>query len=332
MVVVVAAGVLTVGSVSAFAGANVGRPPMTRQVQSPSDPEVFVSLAPLRVLDTRQPIGVSSVGPLTGDRQVDLALTSPAPNRPWAPVPPEATAAVLNVTIDEDASLKAFLTIWPTGQTRPFTSANNAEPGLVSPNQTVARLGAGGAISIYLQQGSANLAMDLVGYLLPLSAVPTTPASAPSAYAFGVDDSPVSLAPFASTSLTGEFGFGPEQIVFSVPALPDGDYLLSGSISFSKLPDGEGGAAGAQNDMVPECWWSTTPDRRWTGFGYAFAGPEPYPVSLSVTGRIQGAATADLVCRYGLTDADDSIVVRSEPLQVQSIAVNATPVTLTAVT
>ena len=331
-IVVVVAGIVVVGSMSALAGATVASPPIARQVTPPSDPEVFVSMAPVRVLDTRQPIGVATVAPLTGGQQVDLPLTTPAPNRPSAPLPTEATAAVLNVTIDDDATSKSFLTIWPTGQPRPFTSVNNAEPGLVSPNQTMARLGANGSISIYLQQGTANLALDLVGYLLPMSAVPQTPPPAPPAYAFGTDDSPISLTPFTSSSLTGEFGFGPEQVVFTVPSLPSGDYLLDGSISFAKVPDGAGGITGFQNDMVPQCWWSTEPGRRWTGFGYAFAGPEPYPASVSVTGRIEEATTADLVCRYGLTDADDSLVVRDTPLDVGAIAVNVTPVSLAIVT
>ena len=327
VVAVVTVGVLAVGSMSAWAGARSAAPAVPTQVPPGSDPEVIVSVSPVRVFDTRVPIGVAAVGPLRGGTQIDLPLTTAAPNRPLAPLPAGATAAILNITIDDDASQKAFVTIWPTGEPRPVASVNNAEPGRVAPNQTVARLGSTGSISIYLQQGAANLAIDLAGYLVPASDLPHLGAP-PPAYAFGVDDSPVSLAPFASTSLTGEFGYGPEQVVFSVPTLPAGDYLLAASVSFSKLPDT--GNIG-QNDIQPQCWWSTEPDRPVNGFAYAFVGPGPTPVSVTVNGRIAAATTADLVCRYGNSDADDSSSIRDLPLDVGAITVNVTPVSLATV-
>jgi hypothetical protein len=310
-------GALLVGSLSAWAAADVTR---AAAPSAAADAEVFVSLSPTRVFDTRVPIGTAAAGPLMGGRQVDLPLTGPALNRSSTPLPPDATAVVVNVTIDQDASEKAFLTIWPTGEPRPNTSVNNAEPGVVTPNETMARLGGNGSISIYLQQGSANVAIDVTGYLRP--------GAPPTAYSFGTDHAGVSLAPFASASLTGEFGYGPEQPIYTLPALPSGDYLLSASVSFSKLPDGLGGLQGAQNDMSPQCWWSTTPDRRFAGFAYAFAAGEPAPVSVTVTGRTTGAAGADLICRYGLTDADDTLAIRDLPLNVDAVTVNVTPVTL----
>jgi hypothetical protein len=306
-----------VGSLSAWAAADVTRAGAPSVAAAA---EVFVSLSPTRVFDTRVPIGTATARPLTGGQQVDLPLTGPALNRPSAPVPPGATAVVLNVTIDQDASEKAFLTIWPTGGPRPNTSVNNAEPGVVTPNETMARLGANGSISIYLQQGTANLAIDVAGYLMP--------AAPPTAYSFGTDDAGVSLAPFASTSLTGEFGYGPEQTVYSLPALPNGDYLLSASVSFSKLPDT--GNTG-QSDIQPQCWWSTTPDRPVSGFGYAFVGPEATNVSVTLNGRIVAGTTADLVCRYGNSDADDTLSIRDLPLDVGAITVNVTPVSLATV-
>ena len=321
IVVAVAVAAAVASSFSSFASAGAGHT-VSRQLALAPAPalEVFVSMAPQRVLDSRVPLATATAGPLSGGTEIDLPLTSPAPNRPSAPLPANATSAVLNVTI-ADATEKAFLTVWPTGQPRPLASTNNAEPGLVSPNETVTRLGTGGSISMYLQQGSANVIVDLVGYFVPAS----------PAYAFGTDDSAISLAPFASTSLTGEFGYGPEQVVFSVPPLPVGDYLLDASVSFSKLPDGAGGSSGATNDMHPQCWWSTNPARRFTGFSYAFAPDNSYPVSVSLNGRIQGADTADLICRYGLTDADDTTgTVRDLPLDVGAISINITTVSLAA--
>lgn len=52
-------------------------------------------------------------------------------------------------------------------------------------------------------------------------------------------------------------------------------------------------------------------------------------MSVSVPGRIQGDTTADLICRYGLTDADDTTgVVRNVPLDLGATTVNVTTVTL----
>ena len=68
-------------------------------------------------------------------------------------VPTDATSVAVNITIDEDATLKSFLTVWPAGQTRPNTSANNAEPGLVSANSAIFQLGTDGKLSVFNQHG-----------------------------------------------------------------------------------------------------------------------------------------------------------------------------------
>ena len=56
--------------------------------------------------------------------------------------------------------------MWPTGQTRPNTSANNAEPGLVSANSAIFQLGTDGKLSVFNQQGTVNVIMDVTGYFL----------------------------------------------------------------------------------------------------------------------------------------------------------------------
>ncbi len=87
----------------------------------------------------------------------------------------------VNVTIDEDATLKSFLTVWPTGTTRPNTSANNAEPGLVQANSAIFQLGTDGQLSVYNQLGTVNVIMDVTGYfvacgppIVPPTTVPAT--------------------------------------------------------------------------------------------------------------------------------------------------------------
>jgi hypothetical protein len=124
------------------------------------------------VLDTRNaaggPIGISPGHKLGAGETIDVAVAG------VGAIPTEATSVAINVTIDEDATLKSFLTVWPTGQSRPNTSANNAEPGLVSPNSAIFQLGTGGKLSVFNQQGSVNVIMDVTGYFIAGEFVPTT--------------------------------------------------------------------------------------------------------------------------------------------------------------
>ena len=83
---------------------------------------------------------------------------------------------MLNVTLD-GATAKSFLTVWPSGEARPLASTNNAEPGLVTPNAMIAKLGTNGSISIFNATGSTHVVIDVIGYLVPLDKiVVTTPA------------------------------------------------------------------------------------------------------------------------------------------------------------
>jgi hypothetical protein len=188
--------------------------------------ETFVALTPTRVLDTRGPtngpIGVTAAGKLGAGQQLDLPLTSPAPNRPSAPVPSDAVSAVLNITVDEDAAAKSFITVWPTGEPRPLASANNAEPGLVTPNLTFAKLGADGKVSFYNFAGATNVAVDLVGYTVPLATAADAAGIGKTApERFGSVDTPTSLGPTEAT-------------VATFTATEDGTYVLDGSTAVTK--------------------------------------------------------------------------------------------------
>jgi hypothetical protein len=155
--------------------ANSGSAP--RQVVSPpTSPADFVGITPVRVLDTRAaaggPIGVPA-GKLGPAESIDVAVAGEHG------IPADATSVAVNVTIDEDATLKSFLTVWPTGQPRPNASANNAEPGLVSANSAIFQLGTDGKLSVFNQQGEVNVIMDVTGYFLPEGGTSTTTTTAP---------------------------------------------------------------------------------------------------------------------------------------------------------
>jgi hypothetical protein len=173
------AAVVGVAVVAALGGgvaiaANSSTP---RQVVSPpAAPADFVGITPVRVLDTRDaaggPIGVPA-GKLGPDSSIDVAIGGEFT------IPAEATAVAVNVTIDEDATLKSFLTVYPTGVPRPNASTNNAEPGLVMSNSAIFQLGTDGKLTVFNQQGSVNVIMDVTGYFLPESGPGTTTTTAP---------------------------------------------------------------------------------------------------------------------------------------------------------
>jgi hypothetical protein len=151
--------------------ADAAPSPHTEGIVSSAQAEAFVSMSPTRILDTRGPssggpIGVPTAKPMQAGEQIDLDITGAG-----HAVPAGATAVVLNTTIDLDSTLHSFLSIWPKGEARPVSSTNNALPGSEVSNVTIARLGTGGAISVYNQQGQINLVLDAVGYLVPLNQV-----------------------------------------------------------------------------------------------------------------------------------------------------------------
>jgi len=72
------------------------------------------------MLDTRPeygPIGVPVGKPLGDSETLNLRFKGAG-----QPLPAAAVAAVINVTIDDDATKKSFMTVWPEGEPRPVSS------------------------------------------------------------------------------------------------------------------------------------------------------------------------------------------------------------------
>ncbi|MEO6122080.1 MAG: DUF1501 domain-containing protein [Ilumatobacteraceae bacterium] len=115
----------------------------------------FTSLSPSRVLDTRDGIGApaTAVGPGTS---IDLVVSG------VGGVAADADAVVLNVTVTEPTAA-GFITAWPAGAPRPTASNLNFVAGQTVPNLVVAKLGAGGAVSLFNSGGSTHLVADVLG-------------------------------------------------------------------------------------------------------------------------------------------------------------------------
>jgi len=94
------------------------------------------------------------------------------------------TAVLLNVTV-ANATEASYLTVWPTGSPRPYTSNINYVAGDTVPNVVIVPIGAGGAVSFFNFTGSAHVIVDVLGVFdggpVPLLGgrfVPTTPTRA----------------------------------------------------------------------------------------------------------------------------------------------------------
>lgn len=116
----------------------------------------FTSVTPVRVLDTRNGIGVPA-GALGSREVITLDLSSR--------VPADATAVILNVT-GVAPSGSTYLTVWPAGQARPGASNVNLRAGEIRANAVTVALG-GGAVHVYNNFGSTNVLADLAGYYAP---------------------------------------------------------------------------------------------------------------------------------------------------------------------
>lgn len=116
----------------------------------------FVAQKPARILDTR--VGVGANGALAPGGVVDVQVTG----RGGLPAT-GVWAVVLNVTATE-AAAAGYLTVWPTGTSRPLASVLNLPArGATVPNLVVVPVGTGGRVSMFSQNGT-HLVADVAGW------------------------------------------------------------------------------------------------------------------------------------------------------------------------
>ena len=117
-------------------------------------------LTPQRILDTRTGLGAPAAR-LGAGGTIGLQVTG-AGGVPASGV----TAVVLNVTVTEP-SAGSFLTVSPTGETRPLASNLNYVAGQTVPNLVVAKLGAGGKVDLFNSSGTTHVIADVAGWYGP---------------------------------------------------------------------------------------------------------------------------------------------------------------------
>ena len=97
---------------------------------------------------------------------------------PAATFPSSAEAYSLNFSVVPHGGL-GYLTVWPTGETRPLVSTLNDVPGTIIANAAIVPAGTGGDISVY-PSNDTDLIIDINGYFAPagpggLSLYPSAP-------------------------------------------------------------------------------------------------------------------------------------------------------------
>ena len=121
---------------------------------SGSGANALASYPPIRVVDTRSNLGISGTLTTGSIGSMDLG---PACS-------PTAKSAVINVTVT-NTTADSYLTLWPSGSSKPTASSLNWKPGTTVANLAVVKLGPDGRIAVFNNRGSTDLIVDLVGCL-----------------------------------------------------------------------------------------------------------------------------------------------------------------------
>jgi glucose/arabinose dehydrogenase len=124
---------------------------------------LFRPVTPCRVADTRAGGGKSGAfGPpiVNGGTQRDFPIPQSA-----CAIPASAAAYAVNVTVVPQVPMD-YLTLWPTGQPRPFVSTLNAFEGQIVANAALVRAGSNGSVSVFVTH-TADVIIDINGYFAP---------------------------------------------------------------------------------------------------------------------------------------------------------------------
>jgi len=125
---------------------------------STSSGGVYAPLPPARVLDTRNGTGgfSTSVGP---GQTINVQVTG------VGGVPSTGVGAVvLNLTVTQPTS-GSYLTVYPAGATLPTSGSSiNFSTGQTIANAVIAKVGAGGKVSIFNAAGNVHVVVDVNGW------------------------------------------------------------------------------------------------------------------------------------------------------------------------
>ena len=140
----------------------------------------FYPLPPCRVVDTRK----SDFPPGLGPPQLSAGTPRDFPVLNSSCIPPGVNAGAysFNFTVVPGGHQVGYLSVWPSGQTRPVVSTLNDQTGTIVANAAIVPAGTAGAISVYATDNT-QLLVDIDGYFAPagqggLSLYPVAPCRA----------------------------------------------------------------------------------------------------------------------------------------------------------
>jgi hypothetical protein len=119
----------------------------------------YQPITPFRLLDTRIGTGATegAVGP-KGIVQLQVTGVGGVPQS-------DVSAVVLNVT-ETGATASSFVTVYPTGATKPSASSLNFTAGTTLANSVTVQLGTDGQVDLYNNSGDTQLIADVTGFFI----------------------------------------------------------------------------------------------------------------------------------------------------------------------
>ncbi len=147
------------GSVDAYRLVSEWTSEVLPPVGTSSGPLVFVPLTPCRVVDTRNATGAFGGPELAAASIREFAIPGST-----CQIPTTAVAYAMNVTVVPDGRL-GYLSIWPSGQSRPVVSTLNSD-GRVKANAAIVPAGVNGGVNVYVTDAT-QLIVDVSGYFVP---------------------------------------------------------------------------------------------------------------------------------------------------------------------
>jgi hypothetical protein len=135
---------------------------------TPANALIFVAMTPCRIVDTR--IGSGFTGAFGEPSLIGtVPRTFPIQSSTTCTVPSIAQAYSFNMTAVPSGFFD-FLTLWPTGQTRPNASTLNGYTGTVIANAAIVPAGTAGSVDVYASQ-SLDIIIDINGYYATQSGI-----------------------------------------------------------------------------------------------------------------------------------------------------------------
>jgi len=134
----------------------------------------FHAVSPARIVDTRGGYGLGYSGQtLHAGQTLDIQVAgSLVAGRTPSGIPAQGAAGVVMNLTATDVTAWTWLTVYPTGTTRPTASNLNLPAGGTRANRVAVPLGSGGKVSIYNANGSTDIVVDANGWYSDSTGVP----------------------------------------------------------------------------------------------------------------------------------------------------------------